>query len=465
METFLRSVSLFHELSPDSLAELAAIAEEVRLAPGDELLAEGSMGDRAYIVRAGQVEIYKTSLGRQVLVDTRMPGEVIGELALLEQKPRQFSVRASEPATLVSIHQEPFNRLLDTSPSAARAMLHIVLQRMLRSEGMIQQSEKMAQLGTLTAGIAHELNNPAAAVQRAATQLADRVSDYARAQSALDDLPLSADESAVVAALEQRIRATIQRPPLLDPLQRSDREVALEAWLAELGVGEPWDFAPVLAAMGYTVESAAPLAAQFAPAHVPPLLVWLCNSYEVQSLLAEIGYGATQIVKIVGALRSYVYHDQAPLLAVDVHDGLDNTLLMLRHELKDGITVHRDYCLDMPRIQAYGSELNQVWTNILHNAADALAGQPDAAITIRTRYDAAQNEVVVEIEDNGPGIPADILPRIFDPFFTTKEPGKGTGMGLNISHSIVVQKHRGHLTATSRPGATCFQIRLPVASP
>lgn len=463
MEAFLSRVPLFKELSPEALAELAAITEEVKLEAGELLFAEGDMGDRAYIVREGELEIFKTSLGRQVQVDTRLPGEVFGELALLEQKPRQFSVRASQPSVLVSIHQEPFIRVLDTSPSAARAMLHIVLGRMLRSEGMVAQSEKMAQLGTLTAGIAHELNNPAAAVQRAATQLAESVGGYARAQSALDRLALSPEERAQVEGLRARIRQTIQRPPLLNPLERSDREEALEAWLERQEVAEPWDFAPVLASMGYTVETAAAMAGQFTREHVAPLLAWLCHSYTVESLLAEIGHGAMQMSRIVGALRSYAFHDQAPLLAVDVHDGLDNTLLMLRHLLKDGVTVHRDYCTDMPRIQAYGSELNQVWTNILHNAVDALAGQEGARITIRTRYDAAREKAVVEIEDNGPGIPPEVLPRIFDPFFTTKEPGKGTGLGLHISYNIVVQKHRGELSATSRPGETVFRVSLPVA--
>lgn len=462
MEAFLSQVSLFQELSPEALAELAAMSEEVRLAAGETLFAEGEMGDRAYIVREGELEIYKVSQGRQVQVDTRGPGEVVGELALLEQKPRQFGVRASQPSRLVAIHQQPFDRLLRTNASAARALLHIVLQRMLRSEGMVAQNEKLAALGRLTAGIAHELNNPSAAVQRAAGQLAEGVGSYALAQSELDRMPLSPEESGLLAELRQRIWQSIRRPPLLDPLARGDREEELETWLEQEAVDEPWELARVLAALDFTVESAGALAARFTPEHIPPLLVWLRHAFEVESLLAEIGHGATQIAEIVGALRSYAYQDRAALVEVDIHDGLDNTLLMLRHLLRHGIRVHRDYCTDMPQLQAYGSELNQVWTNILHNAVDALAGQADARITIRTRYDGARQAAVVEIEDNGPGIPAEALPRIFEPFYTTKEPGKGTGMGLNISHQIVVQKHRGELTAESVPGKTLFRVRLPV---
>jgi len=464
MEAFLARVPLFQELPPEALAELAAITEEVRLAAGETLFAEGEMGDRAYIVREGELEIYKVSQGRQVQVDTRRPGEVIGELALLEKTPRLFSVRASEPSLLVAIQQEPFERLLSTNASAALAMLHIVLGRMLRSEGMVAQNEKLAALGRLTAGIAHELNNPSAAVQRAASQLAESVGGYALAQSELDQLPLSPQERALLAERRQRVAQAIRRPPLLDPLALSDREAELEAWLEQEDVDDPWELARVLANLDFTVESAAALARRFAPEHVAPLIVWLCHTFEAESLLAEIGQGATQIAEIVGALRSYAYQDRAALLAVDIHDGLDKTLLMLRHLLRHGIRVHRDYCTDMPEVQAYGSELNQVWTNILHNAVDALAGQPDAQITIRTRYDGARKAAVIEIEDNGPGIPQEALPHIFEPFYTTKEPGRGTGMGLSISHKIVVQKHRGELTARSQPGQTVFRVLLPVGS-
>ncbi len=463
MEAFLSRVPLFEELSPEALAELAAIAEEVRLDAGETLFAEGEMGDRAYIVREGELEIYKVSQGRQVQVDRRGPGEVIGELALLEQTPRLFSVRAGQPSLLVAIRQEAFDRLLSGSAGAARAMLHIVLGRMLRSEGMVAQNEKLAALGRMTAGIAHELNNPSAAVQRAASQLAETVGNYALAQSELDRLELTAEESSLLAELRQRVAQAIRRPPLLDPLARSDREEELETWLVRTDVDEPWELARVLAALDFTVESARALAARFPREKLPPLLVWLCATFEVESLLAEIGHGATQIAEIVGALRSYAHQDRGALLAVDIHDGLDKTLLMLRHLLRHGIRVHRDYCTDMPEVQAYGSELNQVWTNILHNAVDALAGQADARITIRTRYDEGRQAAVVEIEDNGPGIPPETLSRIFEPFYTTKEPGKGTGMGLNISHQIVVQKHRGELTATSRAGETVFRVALPVA--
>ncbi len=196
----------------------------------------------------------------------------------------------------------------------------------------------------------------------------------------------------------------------------------------------PWEIAPALANLGYDCDGLNRLAAGFAPAQFGPVIDWLNYTYICYSLLEEIGHGTERISEIVAALKTYTFMDQAPVQEVDVHAGLDSTLVMLRHKLKSGIEVHREYDPNLPRIQAYGSELNQVWTNIIDNAIDAMQGKGE--ITLRTRHD--DKWVIVELEDNGPGIPAAVLPHIFDPFYTTKAPGEGTGMGLNISHSIVV---------------------------
>ena len=218
----------------------------------------------------------------------------------------------------------------------------------------------------------------------------------------------------------------------------------------------PWEVAPALANLGYDCAALDRLTASFASDQFRTVIAWLNCTYINYSLLEEIAQGTERISEIVAALKSYTFMDQAPVQDVDVHAGLDSTLVMLRSKLKAGITVHREYGADVPRIQAYGSELNQVWTNIIDNAIDAMDGQGE--ITIRTRYD--DQWIVVELEDNGPGIPEAVLPHIFDPFYTTKAPGKGTGMGLNISHNIV-QKHRGRVDVYSQPGQTRFEVRLP----
>ena len=243
----------------------------------------------------------------------------------------------------------------------------------------------------------------------------------------------------------------------MDALARSDRESELESWLAEKGIADAWELTSTLVDLQYDAAGLAMLAEGFGTDQLSAVIGWFNATYNVYNLLAEIGQGAGRISEIVKALKSYSFLDQAPAQAVDVQEGLDNTLLILRNKLKEGISVRKEYASDLPKIEAYGSELNQVWTNILDNAADALEGL--GKITLRARQEGEW--VVVEIEDNGPGIPQEIQSNIFDPFFTTKAHGHGTGLDLNISYNIVVYKHRGDIKLFSEPGRTCFQVWLP----
>jgi signal transduction histidine kinase len=325
---------------------------------------------------------------------------------------------------------------------------------------LLRQSEKMAQLGTLTAGIAHELNNPAAAARRGAEQLRGAFAAQQQVRVRLNSLSLSSPQQAALLDLESTagtLRQRAAQPVGLDSLQRSDQESALEDWLDEKSVENGWELAPQLASLGYSPAQLEHLASVFPGEQLAAVLGWLGITFTIYSLLEEIGQGATRISEIVKALKSYAYLDQAPVQAIDVNEGLDNTLVMLRSKLKGGISVHREYATDLPRIQAYGSELNQVWTNLVDNAADAMDGTGE--ITIRTRQE--KDCVVVEIEDNGPGIPETIQAKIFDPFFTTKPVGKGTGLGLNISYNIV-KKHQGEIMVVSHPGMTRFVVTLPL---
>ena len=328
------------------------------------------------------------------------------------------------------------------------------------SETMLRQSEKMAVLGTLTAGVAHELNNPAAAVKSAAGQLEVAIAQFGRAQSRLSGLSMAATQQKALQRLIHQAREQATSPLELNALARSDRELKLETWLEEQGLSNARELAPTLANLNYDTAGLTTLADEFAPDQLSAVIGGLVATYVVHSVLTEIGQSAGRISEIVKALKSYSYLDQAPVQAVDVHEGLDNTLLVLAHKLKSGISVRKEYAPQLPKIQANGGELNQVWTNIIDNAADALEGQGE--ITIRTRQDGQQ--VVIEIEDDGPGIPAEIQSRIFEPFFTTKPPGLGTGLGLDISYNIVVHKHRGDIKVLSQPGRTCFQVWLPVNS-
>jgi signal transduction histidine kinase len=259
------------------------------------------------------------------------------------------------------------------------------------------------------------------------------------------------------AAIQQAI-ARAARPPVLDVLARADRESALETWLEKHGVQEPWEQAPLLVSLEYDPQALDGLAGTFTAEQLPAVLDSLTATYSVHSLLAEIGQAAGRISEIVKALKTYSYLDQAPVQAVDVQEGLEDTLLILRSKLKEGISVRREYEPGLPKIQGYGSELNQVWTNLIDNAADAVNGQGE--IVLRTRREG--DFVVVEVQDTGPGISPEIQDRIFDPFFTTKPVGKGTGLGLDISYNIVVNKHRGDIKVHSEPGKTVFEVRLPL---
>jgi predicted CoA-binding protein/signal transduction histidine kinase len=460
MYDFLRQVPFFADLPDDDLERLCQMVAVVRLSAGEELFAEGSPGDRAYIIESGELEVLKVSGSRPVLLAVRKRGDVIGEIALLEDVPRTATVRARTDSLLYAIQQEQFEQLLTVSPTASRVMLNLALARWRNITATLRQSEKMAQLGTLTAGVAHELNNPAAAVKRGVDQLNDALAAQLEAQSKIDRLGLDAAQQEILRTTGDAVRAAAATPaPSMDPLERNDREYALETWLDDRDVPDAWDLSPTLVQLGYDEENLIALAEPFTAEQLPGVIGWLGATYVVYNLLAEISQGAGRISEIVKALKSYAYLDQAPVQAVDIHLGLDNTLLILRHKLA-GIKVRRDYALTLPMIQGYGSELNQVWTNLLDNAVDALENTPSPEIVLRTVRDG--NWITVEIQDNGPGIPPEIQARIFDAFFTTKPPGKGTGLGLEISYNIVVNKHRGNIKVFSKPGFTCFQVTLPL---
>ncbi|MEW5958367.1 MAG: response regulator [Chloroflexota bacterium] len=356
---------------------------------------------------------------------------------------------------------KPFNPVFlkaRLSASLRRKKLRDLEQAYLQQEIMLRQSEKLATLGKLSAGMAHELNNPAAAVKRGVGQLQAAFARHLEAHLALDESNLTMAQVGLLHELDQWTQRQTGRPDDLDALSRSERESELETWLEDEGVDKAWELAPDLVSLGYGPPELARLAASFTPGQLAAALTWLISCFTMYSVLAEIGEGAGRMVEIVKALKAYTYLDQAPVQNVNVHEGLDNTLVMLRGKLKKGVTVQRQYAADVPLIEAYGSELNQVWTNIIDNAIAAMNGQGE--IILHTRRDG--NWVVVEISDNGPGIPPAIQSQIFDPFFTTKPPGEGTGLGLNISHNIIVHKHKGEITVTSQPGRTCFQVKLPL---
>jgi signal transduction histidine kinase len=324
-------------------------------------------------------------------------------------------------------------------------------------EAIVQQREKLAALGTMAAGLAHEMNNPASAARRAAERLRETSGDLRARSLALGKL-LDDAQLDHLAGLGRDIVDKAGSAPALDTLQQSDREDELGTWLDDHDIEDGWNLAPTLVTAGLDTAWLDTLADAVPAAALGDVISWLAALLDERELLATIEAGTARVSALVAAVKSYSYMDQGPLQDVDLHEGLENTLTMLGYKLKRGVTVTRVYDRSLPRICAYGSELNQVWTNLIDNAIDAMGGQ--GQLSVRTARDGKY--ALVEIADNGPGIPADVLPHIFEPFYTTKGVGQGTGLGLDIAYRIVVTHHHGAIAVHSAPGSTRFEVRIPL---
>jgi signal transduction histidine kinase len=432
----LRAAPLFAGLSDADLERLAATVESQKLAPGEVLLHEGERGDAMYVIVSGEMEVTKRAGATEQPLARVGPGQIQGEIAALQGTERQASVHAVTEVEVLRIPREGLLALLDSGPQAALALVRTVLERLRALELFVRQREKLAGLGTLAAGLAHELNNPAAAIRRS-------VSSLSEALAARDRLHPPHDLMG--------IQPHADRAPT-DPLERAD---AVDEFQEFVGDAEA---AAALVDAGWSAEELREAFAGMDPDAARESAAWLAASANIDALLHEVSMAGERISEIVGAVKSYTYLDQAPVQRIDVRKGLDDTLVILRSKLRAGVDVTRYYAPDLPEIEAYGSELNQVWTNLVDNAVDAMDGRGAIDIYADPTDDGG---VQVRICDTGPGIPADVQPRLFEPFFTTKAPGVGTGLGLHITHSVV-SRHGGRIEVESEPGkGTCFIITLP----
>ncbi len=453
----LRKSPLFQGLSDEELQQLMDMAEPVTLQAGEILIKQGELGDSAYVVINGEFEVQKQSGQSLIKIDVRNPGDVVGEMALLSRGPRNATLIAKTEGEVLRIPQEAFEKLISSSTTAAMAVLHWVMTRLTQNESLLHQQEKMAALGTMSAGLAHELNNPSAAAQRSASQLRETQSKWLELTHQIESVAFQESQSDWLNDFIQETSQRFESPLKLDALERIDLVDQLQTWLESSGIDSAWELAPAMVNFGWESGTLEPLKGKLSSSLFSLSIQWLGTGCLMMGLLSEVLQTTERISQIVRAVKSYTYLDQAPLLEVDVHDGLENTLVIMQHKLKKGVTVKREYSPNLPHIEAYASELNQVWTNIIDNAVDAMHGKGE----IRIRTYEGDNRVMVEITDNGPGIPKEIQSRIFEPFFTTKAPGHGTGLGLHISHDIIANRHHGQLLVESEPGKTKFKVILP----
>lgn len=439
----LRGLPYFADLSDDLIERVCELSDQITLESGTVIIEEGSESEEMYVVVEGELVVTKHSASKEVELARIHPGEVVGEIALLDEAPRTATVSASTKTLVIKVPVAAFEDLL-SDPRVVRRMFRTVTSRLRGIEDTLRHEERMAALGKMAAQLMHELNNPAAAVGRSAQELS-RIYDNLGHEAVI--LARSIGEGAELAAPEP--------PGQMSALERSDAEDVVAIWLTDLNVTDPWELAPALVEAGWTTELLEEAVDQLNPDLAAHFARWIALRTMAEQVIGEVGIGARRISELVRIVKEYSYLDQAPVQEIVPTAGIEDTLVLLKYKLRD-IEVLTDFAEDLWSVEAPGRDLNQVWTNLIDNAADAM--EDGGTLTMIARN--VSDSVIITVADSGHGMPTDVAERIFDPFFTTKEPGKGTGLGLHTVHTII-NRVGGDITVDSTSDGTTFTVTLP----
>ena len=461
----LRSLFLFEKLTPDQLAWLCREGRVETFEPGP-VYTEGDPATCFYVLLEGTLVLLRRVGSDDIEVSrTSDRGVYAGafQAYLGERAPKNYnsSLRVTVPSRFFVLDAGCFAQLMNDWFPLAVHLLEGAFFGNKAANQAVSQRERLLALGSLSAGLTHELNNPAAAAVSATSALRERVAGMRHKLSILTRQPYHQETLESLIDLQERAVERVAKAPALGPMEASDAEDTVSDWLDGYGIQGSWNLAPVLVQAGLDTEWLDQVAGLVETDDLEGAIRWLTYTVETELLMNEIQDSTGRIMHLVGAAKQYSQLDRAPYQEIDVHDLLDSTLLMLAGKLGQGIKVVKDYDRTLPKIPAYAAELNQVWTNLIDNAVSAMGGQ--GTLTVRTAMD--RDKLLVEFGDTGPGVPKDIQPRIFEPFFTTKPVGEGTGLGLDISWRIVVKKHHGEINLVSEPGDTRFRVWLPLTAP
>jgi signal transduction histidine kinase len=454
-------VQVFADLSDEELQWFADNAEDHRFAAGDLVFRKGDKADTMVVYLEGEVHAYWDETDHDMVYIARAgerSTEVTGMLPFSRMTEFTVTGYAVTDVRLLRFPVRLFPEMMQRMPELVQRLVGIMSDRVRESTTLDQQQDKLIALGKLSAGLAHELNNPAAGATRAANDLIETLKELRAADMRLCSHDLTEQQQESIDAFESKAIDHTATAKQLNSLDQSDREDEISEWLEAHGIAESWKFSANLVEAGMDSTALEQLLGAIPSTATADVLSRVNCQLAAAKLASEIKTATARISELVGAIKEYSYMDQAKVQELDVHKGLDNTLLILKYKLKKkNISVTRDYAESLPVIKAYGSELNQVWTNLIVNAVDAMS--EGGTLKVRTKRE--PTDIMVEIRDNGAGIPASVRSRIFEPFFTTKQVGEGTGLGLDTVARIV-RKHRGNVRFESRPGDTCFQVRLPI---